>query len=66
MLRISVVTAGEDALRMNAAIRSIVRVATFNGLEILGIEKELAGFIEDLVRAWRTLTTRTDHENKKR
>ena len=51
MLRISVVTAGEDALRMNAAIRSIVRVATFNGLEILGIEKELAGFIEDLVRA---------------
>lgn len=66
MLRISVVTAGEDALRMNAAIRSIVRVATFNGLEILGIEKELAGFIEDLVRAWRMLTIRTDHENKKK
>jgi len=51
VLRISVATAGGDALGMNAAIPSIVWVATFNGLEILGIEKELAGLIEGLVRA---------------
>lgn len=50
MWRIGVVTAGGDAPGMNAAIRSIVRVATFNGLEILGIEKGYAGLIEGLVR----------------
>jgi 6-phosphofructokinase len=41
MLRIDVVTAGEGALKMNAAIRSIVWVATFNGLEILGNEGKI-------------------------
>ena len=50
MKKIGVVTAGGDAPRMNAAIRSVVRAATYNGLEVLGIERGFAGLIEGQVQ----------------
>ena len=46
MKRIGVVTAGDDAPGMNAAIRAIVRTSIFNGLEVVGIERGYAGLIE--------------------
>jgi 6-phosphofructokinase 1 len=46
MRRIGVVTAGGDAPGMNAAIRSIVRTAIFNELEVVGVERGYAGLIE--------------------
>jgi len=49
MRRIGVVTAGGDAPGMNAAIRSIVRVATFHGLKVMGIKRGYAGLIEGQV-----------------
>ncbi|MDH5733469.1 MAG: 6-phosphofructokinase, partial [Candidatus Bathyarchaeota archaeon] len=49
MRRIGVVTAGGDAPGMNAAIRSIVRVAIFHGLKVLGVERGYAGLIEGQV-----------------
>ncbi len=45
MEKIGVVTAGGDAPGMNAAIRSIVRTAIFNGLKVVGIERGYAGLI---------------------
>lgn len=42
--------AGGDAPRMNAAIRSVVRVATFYKLKVIGIERGYAGLIEGQVR----------------
>jgi len=50
MQRIGVVTAGGDAPGMNAAIRSIVRVATFHGLKVMGIERGYAGLVEGQIR----------------
>ena len=50
MHRIGVVTAGGDAPGMNAAIRSIVRVATFHGLKVMGIERGYAGLVEGQIR----------------
>jgi len=50
MQKIGVVTAGGDALGMNAAIRSVVRTAIFNGLKVLGIERGYAGLIEGKIR----------------
>jgi len=49
--RIGVVTAGGDAPGMNAAIRSIVRAAIFNGLEVVGIERGYAGLVEDQIHS---------------
>jgi 6-phosphofructokinase 1 len=49
--RISVVTAGGDAPGMNAAIRSVVRTALFNGLEAVGIERGYAGLIEGKIHS---------------
>jgi 6-phosphofructokinase 1 len=46
MQRIGVVTAGGDAPGMNATIRSIVRVATFHGLKVVGIERGYEGLVE--------------------
>ena len=54
MQRIGVVTAGGDAPGMNAAIRSIVRTATFNGLEVMGIERGYMGLIEGQIRPLST------------
>jgi len=48
--KIGVITAGGDASGMNAAIRSIVRYAIFNGLEVVGIERGYAGLIKGQIR----------------
>ena len=50
MQRIGVVTAGGDAPGMNVAIRSIVRTAIFQGLEVMGIERGYMGLIEGQTR----------------
>lgn len=44
--RIGVLTSGGDAPGMNAAIRSVVRVALFNGLKVSGIRRGYQGLIE--------------------
>jgi 6-phosphofructokinase 1 len=46
MKKIGVVTAGGDAPGMNAVIRSIVRSAIFNDLEVIGFERGYLGLIE--------------------
>ncbi|MBC7106621.1 MAG: 6-phosphofructokinase [Firmicutes bacterium] len=46
MLRIGVLTSGGDAPGMNAAIRTVVRKAIYHGLEVMGIKRGFAGFIE--------------------
>lgn len=46
MLRIGVLTSGGDAPGMNAAIRAVVRKAIYHGLEVMGIRRGFAGFIE--------------------
>lgn len=48
--RIGVVTAGGDAPGMNAAIRSVVRSAVHEGLEVIGFERGYAGLIEGQAR----------------
>ncbi|MFQ6095374.1 MAG: 6-phosphofructokinase [Candidatus Bathyarchaeia archaeon] len=45
MRRIGVVTAGGDAPGMNAAIRSVVRSAMHENLEVVGFERGYAGLI---------------------
>lgn len=47
MKRIGVLTSGGDAPGMNAAIRSVVRYALYNGLEPLGIYRGYAGLINE-------------------
>lgn len=46
MKRIAVLTSGGDAPGMNAAIRAVVRVALFNGLQVSGIRRGYQGLIE--------------------
>ncbi len=46
MRRIALLTSGGDAPGMNAAIRSVVRTAVYNKLEIYGIRRGYAGLIE--------------------
>ena len=50
MRKIGVVTAGGDAPGMNSAIRSIVRTAIFNKMEVVGVERGYAGLVERRVR----------------
>ncbi len=50
MHRIAVVTAGGDAPGMNAAIRSIVRSAIHERLEVIGFERGYAGLIAGQAR----------------
>ena len=45
--RIGVLTSGGDAPGMNAAIRSIVRYAIYNKLEVIGIFKGYIGLINN-------------------
>jgi 6-phosphofructokinase 1 len=42
---IGIVTSGGDAPGMNAAIRAVVRVAYYNGLQVLGFERGWEGII---------------------
>lgn len=46
MQRIGVLTSGGDAPGMNACIRAVVRKAIYHGLEVIGIKRGFAGFIE--------------------
>ncbi len=46
MQRIGVLTSGGDAPGMNAAIRSVVRAAIFNDLEVVGIRRGYEGLLE--------------------
>ncbi|MDD4601020.1 ATP-dependent 6-phosphofructokinase [bioreactor metagenome] len=43
--RIAVLTSGGDAPGMNAAIRSVVRTAIYNGFEVFGVERGFEGVI---------------------
>ena len=45
--RIGVLTSGGDVPGMNAAIRSIVRYAIHNNLEVMGIMRGYSGLIND-------------------
>jgi len=49
MKRIGVFTSGGDAPGMNAAIRSVVRVAISKGLEVFGIQSGYVGMIENRI-----------------
>jgi 6-phosphofructokinase 1 len=51
MKRIGVVTAGGDAPGMNAAIRSVVRTAIYNSINVIGIERGYSGLIDRQVRS---------------
>jgi 6-phosphofructokinase 1 len=44
--RIAVLTSGGDAPGMNAAIRSVVRTAIYNNLEVYGVRRGYAGLID--------------------
>ncbi len=46
MKRIAVMTSGGDAAGMNAALRAVVRAASYHGLEIVGVERGFAGLLE--------------------
>jgi 6-phosphofructokinase 1 len=50
MKRIGVLTSGGDAPGMNAALRSIVRMAIAKNLEVMGIYRGYTGLIEDDVK----------------
>lgn len=43
--KIGVLTSGGDAPGMNAAVRSVVRTAVYNGIEVMGIRKGYNGLI---------------------
>lgn len=45
MKRIGVFTSGGDAPGMNAAVRSVVRTAIYNKVEVIGIQRGYAGLI---------------------
>jgi 6-phosphofructokinase 1 len=45
--RIAVLTSGGDSPGMNAALRSIVRVAMDNGVEVFGAENGFQGLVDD-------------------
>ncbi len=53
--KLGLVTAGGDAPGMNAAIRSVVRTAVFNELEVVGIER---GYLGLLKKEYRSLNSR--------
>jgi len=49
--KIGVLTSGGDASGMNAAIRSVVRYAIFNKLEVVGIYRGYAGLINEELKS---------------
>ncbi len=52
--RVAVFTSGGDAPGMNAAIRAVVRTATFNDLHVYGIERGYQGMIDGKIRRLET------------
>ncbi|SFJ79495.1 6-phosphofructokinase [Halobacillus dabanensis] len=49
MDRIGVLTSGEDAPGMNAAIRSVVRTGLYDGIEMVGIKYGFQGILDETV-----------------
>src|ERR1700712_990876 len=45
--KLAVLTSGGDAPGMNPCIRSVVRTAIYNGLEVVGIRRGYKGLIEN-------------------
>lgn len=45
MRRIGILTSGGDAPGMNAAIRAVVRIAIYHGLEVVGVRRGFSGLI---------------------
>lgn len=52
MKRIAVLTTGGDAPGMNAAIRSVVRYAIYNKLEVIAVFRGWWGLINEEIRLW--------------
>ena len=52
--RIAVFTSGGDAPGMNAAIRAVVRTATYHDLHVYGIERGYQGMIDGKIRRLET------------
>jgi 6-phosphofructokinase 1 len=52
--RIAVFTSGGDAPGMNAAIRAVVRTATYHDLHVFGIERGYQGMIEGKIKRLET------------
>ncbi len=52
--KIAVFTSGGDAPGMNAAIRAVVRTATFHGLQVFGIERGYEGMIAGKIKRLET------------
>jgi len=50
MKRIGVLTSGGDSPGMNAAVRSVVRIALSRGLEVMGIYRGYSGLIEEEIK----------------
>lgn len=46
MQRVALLTSGGDAPGMNPCIRAVVRKAVYHGLEVIGIKRGFAGFME--------------------
>lgn len=46
MKKIGVLTSGGDSPGMNAAVRAVVRTASFHGLEVVGVKRGYDGLIE--------------------
>jgi len=49
MKKIAVLTSGGDAPGMNAAIRSVVRTALYEGMEVMGVYRGYAGLINGVM-----------------
>jgi 6-phosphofructokinase 1 len=47
MKKVAVLTSGGDAPGMNACIRAVVRTATYNNIEIMGVMRGFQGMIEN-------------------
>jgi 6-phosphofructokinase 1 len=52
--RVAVFTSGGDAPGMNAAIRAVVRTATYHDLHVFGIERGYQGMIDGKIRRLET------------
>ena len=52
--KLAVLTSGGDAPGMNPCIRSVVRTAIYNGLDVVGIRRGYQGLIEDDMYAMQT------------
>jgi len=50
MKRIAVMTSGGDSPGMNAAVRAVVRTASYHGLEVFAVDRGYQGLIDDCIR----------------